>query len=550
VTVADTYLAEVTAFDPGLGAEVVLRFSTGVGFITGAGDTPAHTLYEPRLEQAVRVARTIFAPGTTYGRSRVAYGELVLLNLDGVLDGLLDYAFDGRVLTVWRGPSGATTLSAFVRVFVGTMEQVEFKDDRVVFTLRDGQAPLMLPVQSSKYGGTNVLPNGLDGVAGDLGGKPKPLLYGTALNVQPPMVNTSRLVYHVHDGALASLDAVYDRGVALTDGGTYADAVALLDDAQAPSAGTFKVWLAGGMFRLGSRPTGTVTADATQGATAADRTASALYEAILLRMGVTAGAIRATDLTALTAANSALLGVWINTETKAADLLDRIATSVGAWWGVDALGQYRIALLERPFATPVFTFTANDLHSAPIRVSTADIERGLPAYRVTTRYAQAHTVQTDLALGVDDARRAVVSEEWREVTLAYADVQTVHLLAVALSYETLLVVRADAEAFAARVLNLRSVQRHRFELEAVLNDETALLDLGDVVGLLHPRYGLTIDGDTAGQAFVVIGIEPDARHSRLRLTLWGNSFTTRNLIASTGDNLVTSSGDYLVTSSL
>ena len=105
------------------------------------------------------------------------------------------------------------------------------------------------------------LPAGVEGVVGDLAGKPKPLLFGVVTNIAPPCVNTARLIYQVNDGTITSLDDVYDRGVALTLEGTYASEADVLDDGQEPSAGMYKVYLAGGLFRLGSSPAGTVTAE-------------------------------------------------------------------------------------------------------------------------------------------------------------------------------------------------------------------------------------------------------------------------------------------------
>ena len=502
------------------------------------------------LEQPVEITRSIYAPGTTQGQSKTGFGNLVLLALDGELDDLINLAFDGRAVIVSRGTIDATALADFTSVFVGTIDQAEYGVDRIVFSLRDKQALVQLPIQSTKYAGTNVLPLGLEGVGGDIAGKPKPLAFGIVLNVPAPHVNTGKLIYQVHDGAVASVNAVYDRGVALTDGGTYASAADCLNDGLAPAAGFYKRYPAGGLVRLGTSPAGAVTMDVTQGASAANRTAARLFEAVLLRMGIGAGDILSADLTALDAKNSAECGVYIAAETKAADVLDAIANTVGAWWGVDADGKYRIVRLEKPMGTPVISFTADDLIGPPVRQSTADPERGLPASRVTVRYAKNYTVQTtDLAGSVTEARRGVLAHEWREATALDASVETVHLLAASLVIDSLFATEAAAAAEASRVLALRSVQRHRFEITVPFNAETSIIDLGDLVGLSHARYGLAILGDEVGQLFTVLGVEPDARNGSLRLTLWGNSFTTFNLATDAGALFVTNTGAYLVTGS-
>ena len=45
------YVAEITAYDPAISGTRVLRYCTGTGYTTGAADSPAHTFYEPRIEQ-------------------------------------------------------------------------------------------------------------------------------------------------------------------------------------------------------------------------------------------------------------------------------------------------------------------------------------------------------------------------------------------------------------------------------------------------------------------------------------------------------------------
>ncbi|WP_353267017.1 hypothetical protein [Gemmatimonas sp.] len=548
MSTAWVYLAELTAYDLDTQAVRVLRYSSGSGFRTGGTDTPAHTEYDAVIEQAVELSRHAFSPGTTEGQTRVGFGDLVLLNPDGDLDPILRYAIDGREVIVRRAPVGSTSLADFVTVFRGTADRVEYSTTRITVKLRDRQAALALPLQANTYAGTNVLPAGLEGVPGDLQGKRKPLVFGAVTNLELPCVNTARLIYQAHDGALASVDGVYDRGISLAVSGTYATLGDLLDDAQAPAAGTCKVFLDGGYVRLGSSPVGQITADVTQGAPG-DRSAAALFEAILTRMGVAPADIRAADLAALEAQQPAPLGAAFTDTVTAADAVDVIANTVGAWWGVTADGTYRIARLRRPTGDVVHTFTADDLIGPPRSISTADVARGMPAWAVTVRYAKNETVQADVAFGVSDARRGELAEQWREVRVEDPTVQTAHALATTLTYDTAFRTEADARREAERRLRLRGLRRHRFDITVLFDEDTAALDIGDVVGLRHPRFGLTVTGDDVGQKFVVLGVEPDAQTGRVTLTLWGNSFTTYNLVTHLGDFLGTDLGDFLVTDS-
>lgn len=207
------FLAELTVYDPVTAAEVVLPFSTGHGYTTGPADTPANTFYEPVLEQPASLTRHCFSGGKTGGGSSSTLGNLVLKNPHGALDYLIDYGFDARRLRILRGDDRAA-YSTFREQLVCTMVQAEFGLKKVTVKLRGRIAELQKPLQPTKYAGDNSLPNGLEGVE-DLKGKPKPILRGRVFNVTPVPVNSSKLIYQVNDGPIASLDAVYDRGLNL-----------------------------------------------------------------------------------------------------------------------------------------------------------------------------------------------------------------------------------------------------------------------------------------------------------------------------------------------
>lgn len=812
----DCYLAELTVYDPGIAGTRTLYYSTGAGFVTTPSDTPANTVFSPRISEPINVKRDVFASGATGGASRPSFGELVLINEDGALDALVDYAFDGRAIVVRVGPKGAAYPGGFTTVFSGTMEQPLVTMRTVNIRVRDRQYLLDVPLQATKYAGDNALPDGLEGVS-DLVGKPKPICYGKVLNVAPPCVNTSKLIYQVNDGAIDSVDAVYDSGdvlgpgvnyashtsgfgatqirgfafgaglyvavgesgklftspdgitwtsrtstfgasgifgitfaagifvivgelgkcatssdgitwtsrttvasatsvniycvaystamslfvlgrfdtgiaetspdaitwtsrttvsgftmvgvtafaglfigvgsmssqqaiisspdgitwttrltgtaggvsgftgvaasanlvVAVGSGGasntattatsvdglnwisrsgafgsghdlqaiaygtdrfiavgpngvvassqngenwvvrdgttplgasafcwavgfgntspehvigadagalilgsaaTYANSTDLLDDDLAPDAGTFIHCPSAGYFRLGSSPAGLVTADVTQGASAADRTAAQIATQLFTLAGLSSGDWSASDVTALDVANDAVLGYWSGTEeTTIADVMDLVADSVGAWWGVDRTGVFRIKQFTVPSGSAVLTITANDLKKGLERRPTTDSDRGIPVYRVVLHYAKNGTIQTtDLAGGVSDDRRAVLALPSLTVVSTDTSVQTAHLLATQIEKDTLLTDATDAQDEADRLQAMFGTKRDRFELSIQLTSDTATLDLGDVVTLQHARYGLS-----AGKKFRVLGIDPKASAREMVLSIWG-----------------------------
>lgn len=515
------YLAHIKAWDPLAGAEVTLRFADAP-FVTGTDaayrppGVAAHVAYDPRIRQPASMRRDCFARGATGGESQVGYGELVLINADGALDALLDYGFDGREIEILAGHMRPWQAPTWTTVIKGTMEQPLPRWEEMPIRLRDRQAALDVPVCATRYGGTNELPDGLDGVATDIKGRVKPRLYGYGFNVAPPLVNTSRLIYQVSDAALASVDAVYDRGAALTKGADYTSQSDM--ETTAPAAATFRAWPAGGCFRLGSSPAGEITADATAGAAAANRTAAQIAQAIVTGPGgIASGDVSAADIAALDAAAPAELCLWVSDETTCRAALDAVAASVGAWWGFDRTGVFRIARLDLPAGTPVAELDDSNIRSFD-RVPTADTGAGVPAWRATLAYRPNSTVQTsDLAGSVSATRRAELAEPARKAVAEDAGVQTAHLLATELAWETRLAAAADADAECGRRHAIYKARRDRFEARVALDPALiAALDLGAVVRVTLPRFGLA-----AGRLLRVIGMQPDLRLNQIDLTLWG-----------------------------
>lgn len=516
------YLAHVTVYDPAIAGTKVLYYCTGTGFVTGTdaakrpAGIPAHTYYEPRIKQPASMRRDCFSRGATGGASEIGYGEMLMVNKDGALDGFLDYGLDGRSIEILIGQMSPWQTPVFTTILKGTIEQPRVSWDTVSIRLRDRQAELDKPVQATKYAGNNSLPNGLEGVAGDIKGQPKPRLYGRAFNFAPPCVNTSRLIYQVNDGAVQSVDAVYDRGATLTKGADYTSQSDM--ETNAPAASNFRAWPAGGYFRLGSSAIGQITTDATQGAAASNRTAAQIINAVATGPGgIASGDVVSADITALDSANSAEVGIYVGEESTVRAVLDEVAGAVGAWWGFDRLGQFRAQRLELPSGTPVATLTEVEIIKID-RVATTDKGAGVPAWRVALNYKKFYAAQdSDIAGAVTDARRAEIRNTWRSTVAEDAAVKTAHPLAPQLDFDTLLIDAAAAGTEGSRCLMLYKTRRDPFAVRVALDAVlAAAIDLGTVVRVVHTRFGLA-----AGKDFRVLGLQPDARTNMLDLTLWG-----------------------------
>ena len=206
------FLAEITAWTGS--AETTLRYSSGLGYTNGAD------WYAPRIENPATYAVSIQGAGYAAG----SYGELTLINNDGALDGLADYAVDGRFLTLKYGDEAAAH-GAFSTVLIAMMEGLSLERERVSIRLRDPAQLLDKPITTRVYGGAG----GLDGDSA-LKDTAKPVVVGEAIMTKPVLIDAARLIYQVHDGYVATITQVLTQtGQPITNGGDFASQAALLD---------------------------------------------------------------------------------------------------------------------------------------------------------------------------------------------------------------------------------------------------------------------------------------------------------------------------------
>lgn len=493
-----TIAIEVTAWRISTAAVEVLRFASE-GFTTRPTDKPPNAWYEGRLVEQPRLARTLFDRATTYGASRASVGQIRLNNADGVLDVLAtDYAFDGRAFAVKVGQRG-TPVAGWSVVMSGVLDDVRGDAGSIVLMVRDRLAWLEKPLTRPKYAGNNVLPDGVEGTKDDLKDQYKPRVYGAVLNVPAKMVNTSKLVYQVSDQA-CTVSAVYDNGVALARGADYASQADML--ATAPAANSVRCW--SGLFRLGTKAIGQVTADAAT----AELRVGGLLQQLALDAGIPAGDIVGADVAALNAANSAPVGVWIDGEATAQAAMDELANSIGAWYGFDRLNRFRMGRLSAPAGAPVARWPV-DACSAPVLRSA-----GVPDWRAVVHYGRNHTLQAQPAGSVTDARKAFLLQEYRQTAVEVASVKNAWPSSNEVAFYTALVAEADAVAEAARRSALYSARRVLVDVEVPLS-ELGSVDLDAVVVLDVSRFSL------AGRPLRVIGLDAGVANDAAKLTLWG-----------------------------
>ncbi|HXU04986.1 MAG TPA: hypothetical protein VN903_28695 [Polyangia bacterium] len=556
-------------------------YGNGLYLVAGITTAPAYYL-ETSPDGITWTSRT-----TSFGTSvirGIAYGAGVYVAV--AQDGKLESSADGITWTARTSGFGTDDIIGVVFalglfVIVGANGKIATSPDGITWTMRtsgttQGLSGVTYGQQFVACGGLGVIltsPDGLAWTTRDSGTTIS--LYGAAYGDGRYAVTSSTntgsrfsddgIVWTNRDNPPISFGVAFGNHCFVVaqsanivstevEAQAYASQADLLDDTLAPAAGTFK-YLAdagGSYFRLGSKPDGLVTCDATQGANAAARTAAQIWSNMLLRNPTLGTGDRsATDLTTLDGLNSAVCGDWQGTdETTIGAKADLPAQTVGAGWWNDATGVFRIARLTAPSGTAALTLTQNEIAVPLQRVTPNDPGNGVPNYKITVRYGRYYaTLTTDLAGGVDDASRAQFAQEWRDKTESDSGTLTNHPLSQPIVIESLFSSSTDADTEATRVLALRIVKRDMYDVIVQMNSETMAIDIGSVIALSSPRFGLSVIGDdsyTYAGLFRVLDVAPDAANRQIRYTVWGKATGYVNVIGDDTSFVVGDDGSYLI----
>jgi hypothetical protein len=242
------WIATIGALD-GSNTPKTLYFSD-VSYIDNDGN-----YFENRMLQPALIKVSPDDGGTFKIFSTPSIGEIQLINKDGGLNYLMDYALDNGSISLSLVVDNGTKND----YLTGKIESMRFSGDAVYLTVRSMSEVLTRNHVNNKFLGNNALPNGVEGVADDIKGNVKPRVFGSVLNATPVLVNTSRLIYQFSDRQSATISAVYDKGAALTLGTTYTWANFATFQTAAVTAGQFS--RCAGYVKLGTTPAGTVTGD-------------------------------------------------------------------------------------------------------------------------------------------------------------------------------------------------------------------------------------------------------------------------------------------------
>jgi hypothetical protein len=497
----------------GSGGTTTLHLATHT-ITTSPTDSPANTIYSGRITEAGSFSKSLVSQGRL-GRASDSWGFITLANSDGGLDLWLDYGFAGRGFVLRELANKGDPVSSAITLFRGTIAALESGNaaDTLQLRIRDRLTELQVPVLTARYAGTSSSGGaGAEGEA-DLKDQLKPRVFGSVVNIQPKVANQYDLIYQVSITATSSI-IVYDGGAALMNVGDFGTLAALLAATVAP--GEYVTCLALGLFRLGGSPALTVTADVTEDA--ADLSAAGVVSRILDTIGISSSDRDAATFTALGTFNSAPIGLYVDAETTALDLIGQVLGSIGGAIVSSADGLFQVFGLPATVAGSLPPeLTLRDLaEGGTFSFGVGPDQAGVPAWNVTLNYGKVWATMTEgqLAGVVGVARRTYLASQWRQATAQNAAVKIKNPLASQLTLDTLLASQSDAETEANRQLGLYSVRRDLISFPTAI--DRAPYELGDRVTLTIPRFGYD-----SGRAMSVVGRHVDADKRVVTLDLWG-----------------------------
>lgn len=454
--------------------------------------------YEGRCD-TLNMDRTIPLIPESQSRSAVSIGDIRINNTDGFFDSLTQtYAVDGRKIEVLMLPDHSYQFMQAVPVFEGVGVRWTPDNDELVLEVREKSFFLDVPLLGL-FGGTG---NG-DGNSANVG-HVIPQAYGLCRNIVAELVDPAKLIYRFHDRAASDVLAVYDRGAPITKATNHASYAAL--SAASTAAGTFDYALTttGSYYRLGSSPSGTVTADVRGDALGGYvGTTGAILQRIMLR-GTVIGNVNTASLADIDTALPGEIGCYFNQQMDISEALDQVTSATFTFWGDigdGTIGAYE--LTDPTGQTPDWELNEYAIAGeiTPIALPES-IGPTVWRRRIGFRINWNALSGTDIvpAPTITDARRKELQESYQIVSVADSARLVKNMLAVdAPILVTVFDASADATALGNRLLALYKPDRKLWNVPVSLAGYQ--IRLNDVILMKWPRFGLA-----SGVLVRVVGI--------------------------------------------
>jgi len=443
-------IAQIEYMDPSTHNIGMLRVCSSPDFFSG------NEPYQPIILEKLDFEGTLFSKGTTQGDAEISVGTFVLTNIDGALDYLRTYGFDGRAIRIYRPKDkDDTVLNAANLYFTGTIKFPVFSWDKVTFNISNRMEIVNVPMQPIGFLGTNIGTGGLGGLDGSSGlaGTTKPQVWGRVCCAEGALINEFFLLYGFnfdHAGLHKPVFNFYNvwvKGIRYLRDADYHDTTALANATILP--GFFGTCLAMGVLRLGSTPAsnGRVVADV------ADmdepfNTAGQVIERILKANASFVEGVdyNSSGLQTMDDFNQCPVGYYVTDNVVIGEVVNMLADSIGGWFLPDAAGVFQFGIVDLPTQlmqggnVPVMTLTRRNWLDSIERVPVNDQNENIPAFSVELQHTRNWTPQDSgsLADAVGITDRLFFTNQYRSSRKTNDSIKELHPLAPSLKYTTLL----------------------------------------------------------------------------------------------------------------
>lgn len=217
----------------------------------------------------------------------------------------------------------------------------------------------------------------------------------------------------------------------------------------------------------------------------------------------------ATNLTPFDVLVPAEVGVFINNRENVLDICQQLANSVGAALVTDLSGKFKLVQVVTDYAGAAdYTVTKEDMEQGSLQISSKVDVLG----SIKLAYCKNWTVQdSGLAGGIPSANSALFAKEWYYVEVKDPTVLTNYQQTVEVPQkDTLIVNTAAATTEATRLLNIKKTPR--FVYTATYFSHLLLVELGEYVKIVYPRFGLDL-----GKTGIVVSVDRDWLSGRVTI---------------------------------
>jgi hypothetical protein len=494
-TVPQVVTAAISAPTTGMGAAEWLSTQK---FVSESTDTPANTVFEPRLTGRVTYTRKVSCVLWDRSNADASIGYIEINNTDGSLDYWFSQTWRDRTVVLKRGLATVAynDHDTVVRAIIDGILSPDWHTIRLV--LRDKSALLDVPLQTQLY---NALP-----FAPGLEGTPRPVCFGDCFGVPLTLVDAALLDYEVNDGPYVTIDQVTDQGVVLTENNQWTES---------PESGVF------GVRRL-TNPAGKQVCQVrgTGTGSVVIENLDDVIDFLLARTEVPLTDVNHYSVDALQAAANYQLAYWGRDSATVAQVMTMVMDSFCGWWYFDRLGELRVDRLKTPVATPAVELNSiNLIGDIRIQLDTAQgLSDGIGVRKNWSPHSESEIALSLLVIGATDLPDA---ERLRQPFTVIRGVNTLHPTYSASvgadPIPTLISNSTDGTSEINRITELFEQENYFYFCAAAIEGALAYeLEPGETALLEFDRFGLT-----EGKTLLVTEVETDLLSSVVKLKLWG-----------------------------